>query len=344
MGINPDIIVLRCDEPLERRASSAKIALFCNVKPDCVIENLTLPVLYEAPLMLEKSEFLRDCLPRAGHRRADARPDASGTHMLERIADRSEDGDHRAWSANMSQLHDAYLSVAEALRHARLCATARMSKSTGSIPRQLTDRKRRRNLLGRLRRHHRPRRLRRPRHRGHDRWPRSTAREHNVPYFGICLGMQIAVIEFARHVCGFADANSGEFDPACAHKVIDFMPDQSDEIDKGGTLRLGAYPCEICTGHAMDACLRRDRDLRAAPPPLRVQQRVPRSAGRCRARASAAPRRTADIVETVERARQPLLRRRAVPPRVQEPPQQGAPPLPRSRRRRSCKKRTGIKA
>ena len=80
-----------------------------------------------------------------------------------------------------------------------------------------------------------------------------------MPYLGICLGMQIAVIEFARHVCGLADANSGEFDPGTAHKVIDFMPDQSDEIDKGGTLRLGAYPCVIRPGTQMARCYGRER-------------------------------------------------------------------------------------
>lgn len=80
------------------------------------------------------------------------------------------------------------------------------------------------------------------------------ARTHNVPYLGICLGMQIAVIEFARSVCGLADANSGEFDEGSTHKVIDFMPDQSDEINKGGTLRLGAYPCHIVPGTKMAEC------------------------------------------------------------------------------------------
>ena len=80
------------------------------------------------------------------------------------------------------------------------------------------------------------------------------ARTHNVPYLGICLGMQIAVIEFARSVCGLADANSGEFDESSTNKVIDFMPDQNDEIDKGGTLRLGAYPCCIVPGTKMAEC------------------------------------------------------------------------------------------
>ena len=80
------------------------------------------------------------------------------------------------------------------------------------------------------------------------------AREHHLPYFGICLGMQVAVIEYARHVAGIADADSGEFDEICAHKVIDFMPGQSEEIDKGGTLRLGAYPCVIQPGTTMERC------------------------------------------------------------------------------------------
>jgi CTP synthase len=80
------------------------------------------------------------------------------------------------------------------------------------------------------------------------------AREKNIPYFGICLGMQVAVIEFARNAAGMQDANSGEFDPDCEHKVIDFMPGQSEEIDKGGTLRLGAYPCVILPDTVMERC------------------------------------------------------------------------------------------
>ncbi len=101
------------------------------------------------------------------------------------------------------------------------------------------------------------------------------AREHRLPYFGICLGMQIAVIEFARHAAGIADADSGEFNEICKHKVIDFMPGQSDEIDKGGTLRLGACPCVIPARHHHGAMLRHAGDFRTSPPPLRVQQRLP---------------------------------------------------------------------
>ena len=80
------------------------------------------------------------------------------------------------------------------------------------------------------------------------------AREQNLPYFGICLGMQIAVIEYARNVSGIRDANSGEFDEQCKNKVIDFMPGQSEDVDKGGTLRLGAYPCVIGEGTTMEKC------------------------------------------------------------------------------------------
>ena len=80
------------------------------------------------------------------------------------------------------------------------------------------------------------------------------ARVHGLPYFGICLGMQIAVIEYARHAAGLPDADSGEFAPDCPHKVIDFMPGQSDEIDKGGTLRLGSYPCAVREGTALARC------------------------------------------------------------------------------------------
>ena len=80
------------------------------------------------------------------------------------------------------------------------------------------------------------------------------ARENDIPYFGICLGMQIEVIEFARNVAGIADANSGEFDEQCRNKVLDFLPGQNSDIDKGGTLRLGAYPCEIQPGTTMERC------------------------------------------------------------------------------------------
>ena len=248
MGISPDIIVLRCDEPLEE-SIFRKISLFCNVKPDCVIENMTIPVLYEAPIMLEKNRF-SEIVCRELHIDAPAPDMTEWDAMLESIRNRS----HRVTIGLVGkyvQLHDAYLSVAEALRHAGYVYGTRVDiqwidsetitrdnveEVLGScdgilVPGGFGNR----GIEGKIAAAH-------------------YARTHNIPYLGICLGMQIAVIEFARSVCGLADANSGEFDEGSTHKVIDFMPDQSDEINKGGTLRLGAYPCQIVPGTKMAAC------------------------------------------------------------------------------------------
>ena len=104
------------------------------------------------------------------------------------------------------------------------------------------------------------------------------AREQGVPFFGICLGMQVAVIEFARNVCGLRGANSTEFEPTPPHPVVDLMPEQRNVTDKGATMRLGAYPCVLTPGLEGRRRLRRDRDQRAPPPPLRGQQRLPRGA------------------------------------------------------------------
>ncbi len=248
MGINPNLIVLRCDIPLEP-SIFRKISLFCNVKPDCVIENLTVPVLYEAPLMLEKYHF-SDIVCRELGIQAPAPDLTDWKQMLDRIKSLTKTVTI-GLVGKYVQLHDAYLSVAEALRHAGYDYSASVKIDwidSETITRENTSR-----LLG---------------HcdgilipggfgtRGTEGKIAAAeyARENNVPYLGICLGMQIAVIEFARHVCGMADANSGEFDANSAHKVIDFMPDQSDSINKGGTLRLGAYPCRIVPGTRMEAC------------------------------------------------------------------------------------------
>jgi len=150
-----------------------------------------------------------------------------------------------------TQLHDAYLSVAEALHHAGYLHMAkvnidwidseelneeniesRLKNISGIIvPGGFGDR----GIEGMI-------------------LSAKYAREKGIPYFGICLGMQIAVIEYARNVCGIADACSGEFHDPSEHKVIDFMPGQSDEIEKGGTLRLGSYPCCIEPGTVMEKC------------------------------------------------------------------------------------------
>ena len=246
MGITPDVIVLRVDEKITDESIFRKIAGFCNVKPDCVIENLTLPVLYEAPLMLEKAN-LSGIVCRELHIDAPA-PDLSEWRaMVERVR-------HQNRSVTIGlvgkyvQLHDAYLSVAEALRHAGYVHGTRVSikwidsetvteENVGEI---LSDCSGvivpggfgNRGIEGKI-------------------ITANYCRVNNLPYLGICLGMQTAVIAFARYVAGMSDANSGEFDVDSTHKVIDFLPDQSDEVAKGGTLRLGAYPCKVKPGTQM---------------------------------------------------------------------------------------------
>ena len=250
MGVKPDIIILRCDEPLEESIFK-KISMFCNVKPDCVIENLTLPVLYEAPIMLEKSNFSSIVCRELGINAPDI--DMSDWNdMLNKIHNRKKSVTIGLVGKYVA-LHDAYLSVAEALRHAgyalgsfvevkwidsetvtRENVSELLSDCGGVIvPGGFGNR----GIEGKI-------------------ITAQYCRENNLPYLGICLGMQIAVIEFARHVAGLADANSNEFDSKSPHKVIDFLPDQNDETDKGGTLRLGAYPCKIKDGTQMYRCYR----------------------------------------------------------------------------------------
>ena len=248
MGISPDIIVLRCDEPLEPEIFR-KIAMFCNVKSDCVIENRTLPVLYEAPLMLEERDFsLIVCRELGLWTRAPQLDDWKA--MVERI----KNAERRVTIGLVGkyvQLHDAYLSVAEALRHAGYACGAQVEirwidsetvteeNVAGTlagcngliVPGGFGDR----GVEGMI-------------------VTARYAREKDIPYLGICLGMQVAVIEFARNVCGLADATSREFDPSSPHRVIDFLPDQNDSVSKGGTLRLGAYPCRLSEGSVMRQC------------------------------------------------------------------------------------------
>ncbi|MBQ7130495.1 MAG: CTP synthase, partial [Oscillospiraceae bacterium] len=247
MGVKPDIIVLRCDEPLEDSIFQ-KISMFCNVKSDCVIENITIPVLYEAPLMLEKQNFSGIVCRELGIQTPD--PDLKEwKELIEKIYHRS-----RVVTIGLVgkyvQLHDAYLSVAEALRHAgySLDADVDIRWIDSETLTEETCGERLAGLDGILV----------PGgfgSRGVEGMILAAkyARENQIPYLGICLGMQIMVMEFARFA-GLQDANSGEFDPEGAHKVIDFMPGQSDGIDKGGTLRLGAYPCVIEPGTTMERC------------------------------------------------------------------------------------------
>ena len=248
MGINPNIIVLRCDKPLEESIFK-KISLFCNVKPDCVIENITLSNLYEAPLMLEKSNF-SEVVCRELRIRAEKPELTEWTQMVDRIRNRDKNV-NIALVGKYVALHDAYLSVAEALRHAGYYHNTNVTIHWIDSEEL--------NMENVSEKFHEIDGLIVPGgfgSRGIEGMIQAVkyAREQKIPYFGICLGMQVGVIEYARNVAGIMDANSGEFDEICKNKVIDFMPGQSGDIDKGGTLRLGAYPCAIKAGTTMEDC------------------------------------------------------------------------------------------
>ncbi|MBR4754726.1 MAG: CTP synthase [Lachnospiraceae bacterium] len=253
MGIAPDIIVLRADEPLEPGIFK-KIAMFCNVKDDCVIENITLDSLYEAPLMLERSGFSGVVCRQLGINAPE--PDLKEwKDLVEKIKGRHKDV-KIALVGKYVQLHDAYLSVAEALQHAGFAWDAHVTIDW--VDSETMDESNYKEILKDAKGIIVPGGFG---DRGIEGMILSAkyAREEKIPYFGICLGMQIAVIEFARNVAGIKDACSGEFPNPSDHKVIDFMPGQSDDIDKGGTLRLGSYPCNIQAGTLMEKCYNTQR-------------------------------------------------------------------------------------
>ena len=249
MGVSPDIIVLRTDEPIEDRGILRKIANFCNVADDCVIENRTLPNLYEAPIMLEESN-ISSIVCRELHLRTKPIDLTEWQNMIDLIHNRNTKTTI-GLVGKYVQLHDAYLSVAEALAHAGYTHGTKVEikwiDSERITPKNVDQMLSglsgilvpggfgQRGIEGMI-------------------LACKYARENNLPYLGICLGMQISVIEAARNLAGLKDANSGEFNPDAKNKVIDFMPGQSDEISKGGTLRLGSYPCCIKPGTKMEEC------------------------------------------------------------------------------------------
>lgn len=253
LGIQPDMIVCRVDRPLTDDIRR-KISMFCNVQPDCVIENNTVPILYQAPLMLEQSHFC-DIVCRElalSCRKSDM---SEWYEMIDRIDNRSGKVTI-ALVGKYVRLHDAYLSVAEALQHAGFengveveidwvdseeindsTVDKLLSGSDGVI---LPGGFGQRGIEGMV-------------------CAANFCRVRNIPYFGICLGMQIAVISYARNVLGFADADSGEFAPDSAHRVIDLMESQQGVSKKGGTMRLGAYPCQIRPGTKMAEAYQQDK-------------------------------------------------------------------------------------
>lgn len=246
LGIAPDVLVLRAEGDIDDEIRE-KIAIFCNVKPDCVICNKDVPELYYAPVMLEESRFSEIVCRELG-----LDPGVLDLHewneMLQRIESRRG---HVTIGliGKYTKLHDAYLSVAEALHHGgyengvhvdiRWIESEDLEEQDPEtilgdvdgilVPGGFGVR----GVEGKMQ-------------------AARYAREHDVPYLGICLGMQTAVMEFARDVLGYEDADSAEFNEESTHKVIDFMPDQRGNIPKGGTMRLGAYPCVIRSGSILE--------------------------------------------------------------------------------------------
>lgn len=242
LGIQPDILVCRCDVPITDDIRR-KISLFCNVEQDCVIQNTTAETLYEVPLLMAKEGLDRVVCRKL---RLDS-PKADLTEwsqMVQRVKNVHKKV-RIALVGKYTQLHDAYLSVVEALSHAGTANDAyveiewidsetlteknvgqKLADVTGIlVPGGFGDR----GIEGMI-------------------TAVQYAREHGVPYFGICLGMQMAVVEFARHILGYEDANSEEFSETSEHKIIALMPDQVNVVEKGGTMRLGKYPCVLREG------------------------------------------------------------------------------------------------
>lgn len=242
IGISPDIIVCRSEKPISKEMRE-KMAMFCDVDPDAVIQNLTARSIYEVPMLMEEQGL--DTIVLRKLEMEDKPKDMQGWHdMVTRILKKYDKKVTIAVVGKYVALQDAYISITESLRHAAVANEAELDihwVNAEEIEADDTDMAKvmagvdgilvpggfgNRGIEGKIK-------------------AIQYAREHKIPFFGICLGMQCAVIEFARHVCGMADANSSEFNPNSAHPVIDLMPEQIDVEDLGGTMRLGLYPCKV---------------------------------------------------------------------------------------------------
>lgn len=239
MGIQPDIIVCRSEHELDQNLKD-KIALFCNVPNSHVLQNLDVEYLYEAPLAMEQENLAKvvceslklDC------------PEPDLTDWKEMVNDlRHPTQEVRiALVGKYTALHDAYISVVEALKHGGIPLHTTIDIKWVDSEELTTDNVG--ELLGDVNGILVPGGFGIRGVEGKILAARY-ARENNIPYLGLCLGMQVAIIEFARHVCGYNDAHSIELDPNTTHPVIALMPDQNGVEDIGGTLRLGAYPCVL---------------------------------------------------------------------------------------------------
>jgi CTP synthase len=239
IGIQPDIIVCRTEQELSAETKE-KLALFCNVDKDCVIQNLDAESLYAVPLMLEHEGLAKVACRKLGLGKAV--PDL--TEWKEMVDKQSKINKtvKVALVGKYVELHDAYLSIVESLNHAGIYNNAEVNIDW--INAEHLNKNNKDELLS-----------------GADAilvpggfGERGVegkiiavqyARENKVPFFGICLGMQCVVIEYARNILGFKGAHSSELDPDTKYPVIDIMPEQKDIEDKGGTMRLGAYPCKV---------------------------------------------------------------------------------------------------
>ena len=239
MGIQPDVLVCRSEHPLTDEIKG-KIALFCNVPVSHVLQNLDVEYLYEAPLAMEREKLADVVLESL--RLENRKPDLSEWIQMVNDLRNPESVVNIAMVGKYTQLHDAYLSVVEALKHGGISCKAKV-EITWIDSEELNEK----NLDQTL---HKVDGILVPGgfgNRGTEGMILAAqyARVHKIPYLGICLGMQMAIVEFARHVLGYEDANSIELDPSTKHPVIALMPDQESVEDLGGTLRLGSYPCVL---------------------------------------------------------------------------------------------------
>ena len=251
VGIHPDIIVTRSDEEVPDEIRK-KISLFCNVSEDCVIDNKTLSSLYEVPLMLHEQK-MDDVVCRELGLEEKPVDLSEWQKMVEAIHNRK--GEIQiALVGKYVKLHDSYLSIVESLYHASFVVGKEVKIKwvdsdtiTNETAKEIFKDCKGIILPGGFG------------NRGVEGMICACryARENKLPYFGICLGMQIAVIEFARSVLGYTDANSREFDEQCSHSVIDLMKDQEGVI-MGGTMRLGKYPCKVMPDTILSKAYQKD--------------------------------------------------------------------------------------
>lgn len=239
MGIWPDILVCRSEHPLDDGLRS-KIALFCNVPKTHVLQNLDVEVLYEAPLAMEDehlAEVACQCLNLPC-----PEPDLAEWRSMIDAWKHPEKEVTVALVGKYIQLHDAYISVVESLKHGGVASRA--SVNIKWIDSETVTAENVGELLGDVSGILVPGGFG---SRGIEGKIQAIkyAREHQVPFLGLCLGMQLSIVEFARDVVGYSDAHSAELDPSTAHPVIHLMPDQDGIEDIGGTLRLGSYPCVL---------------------------------------------------------------------------------------------------